>query len=140
MSCAKQTTTSRWSVHPIPALGQILGKSSQAILFKPQSIRIDIPQTPELLQVRPGDAACQDKVDVEAVVLLSILQDIYVFGIQAQAGYLRLSRLRKFWSSRWASSTDAGRFTSSKVNVANRSDGVKLVCSSRRSAPLYAAD
>ena len=69
-----------------PALGQILGKSRQAILFKPQGIRIDVPQTPELLQVCPGDAARQDKMDVEAVVLLSVFQNIYVFCIQTQAG------------------------------------------------------
>ena len=69
-----------------PTLGQILGKGCKAILFKAQSIRIDIPQTLELLQVGPGDASRQNQVDVEAVVLLAVFQDIYVLGIQAQAG------------------------------------------------------
>ena len=47
-----------------------------------------LPQTPELRKLGPGDAARQDKMDVEAVVLLSVFQDIYVLGIQAQAGIL----------------------------------------------------
>lgn len=71
-----------------PALGQILGQSSQAVLFKAQSIRRHRPQPPELFQVCPGDAARQNQVDVEAVVLLSALQNIYVLGIQTQAAVL----------------------------------------------------
>ena len=49
--------------------------------------------------------------------------------------YRRLTLRKKFCNSRWASSTDAGRWASSKVRVANVSMGVKLVCSSLRSFP-----
>ncbi len=64
------------------ALSQIPCQSRQTVLFKPQSIRRYRTQTPEASQLSPGDAAADDQLGMEAVILYAVFQDIDILDVQ----------------------------------------------------------